>query len=350
MLHEPDLRYRQTLDCLLEGFQIIGPDWRYVYVNPAAAAHGRRAPDELIGSLMWEVYPSIRETPLFALLARCMAERTDASLENRFTFPDGTERWFELRVQPVPEGVCVLSVDIEDRKAIEARLREQAALATLGELAAVLAHELKNPLAGVRGAIQVIGRKLPADTPERAVIGEIITRLDGLNALLTELLLFARPPTLRRAPIELTGLLRTTADILMQDPGLRSAEVTIEGDAPPIAADGELLKSVFVNLLLNAAQAMNGRGKIRVAVRHAGRRCEVAITDAGPGIPRDVRDKIFTPFFTTKSRGTGLGLPTARRLVEAHGGEVSVDCPAEGGTVVTVHLPLDENAQHQAGR
>ncbi len=339
MLHESDLRYRQTLEGLLEGFQIVGPDWRYIYVNPAAARHGRRTPADLVGRLMWEAYPGIRETPLFETLSRCMTERRSASLENRFAFPDGTLRWFELRVHPVPEGLSILSLDIEERKAAEARLREQAALATLGELAAVLAHELKNPLAGVRGAIQVIGRKLPEGAHERSVIGEVLTRLDGLNGLLTELLLFARPPTLHPAPVDLPLLLRATVDMMRQDPAMHSADIAVEGGAPPIAADGELLKSVFVNLLLNAVQAMDRQGTIRVNVRHNGSSCEVAIADSGAGIPAEIRDKIFTPFFTTKPRGSGLGLPTARRLVEAHGGTIGVAYPPEGGTVVTVSLP-----------
>jgi PAS domain S-box-containing protein len=335
-----DLRYRRTLDSLLEGFQIISRDWVYLYVNPAAAAHGRRTPGELIGRRMWEVYPGIQETPLFTTLSRCMAERTDASLENRFTFPDGAQRWFELRIQPVPEGVCILSVDVHDRKEIEDRLREQTALAALGELAAVLAHEVKNPLAGVRGAIQVIGRKLPDGTPERAVIGEVLTRIDGLNNLMTELLLFARPPVPRPMPVELAMLLRTTIEILMQDPTLQETTMILDGAAPPIVADPELLKSVFVNLLLNAAQAMDRRGTIHVALGADRDGCNVTVADAGPGIPPDVRGRIFTPFFTTKARGTGLGLPTARRIVEAHGGSLAVECPPEGGTMVTVHLPF----------
>jgi hypothetical protein len=107
---------RQALDCLREGFQIIGYDWRYIYVNPAAASHGRRAAGELIGKPMTEAYSGIDRTPMFTVLRRCMEERTSHVLENEFTFPDGTTRWFEIRVQPVPEGICIYSADIENRK------------------------------------------------------------------------------------------------------------------------------------------------------------------------------------------------------------------------------------------
>jgi PAS domain-containing protein len=107
---------RTALDCLSEGFQIIGPDWRYVYVNPAAARHGRREASELVGRSMMDAYPGIERTPLFPVLERCMEQRTSEVLENHFTFPDGTTQWFELRIRPVPAGICIYSADIEYRK------------------------------------------------------------------------------------------------------------------------------------------------------------------------------------------------------------------------------------------
>jgi PAS domain S-box-containing protein len=107
---------RVCLDCLSEGFQIIGFDWSYVYVNPAAARHGRRDATDLIGKPMSEMFPGIERTPLFEIMRKCMADRTMHVLENQFTFPDGTKHWFELRIQPVPAGICVYSSDIDERK------------------------------------------------------------------------------------------------------------------------------------------------------------------------------------------------------------------------------------------
>ncbi|HEY1305661.1 MAG TPA: PAS domain-containing protein [Vicinamibacterales bacterium] len=118
-VHPPSVRQddiRAALDVLTEGFQIIGPDWRYVYVNPAAARHGRRDASTLVGKPMVEAYPGIDQTPMFAVLRRCMEERTSEVIENQFTFPDGTKRWFELRIRPVPAGICIFSVDIEWRR------------------------------------------------------------------------------------------------------------------------------------------------------------------------------------------------------------------------------------------
>ena len=209
---------------------------------------------------------------------------------------------------------------------VEERLREQTALARLGEMAAVIAHEVKNPLAGVRGAIQVIGGRLPAESKDAAVVKEIVNRIDALNELMKDLLLFARPPQPRPTLVDVAALIRTTADLLSGDPALKGIALHIEGTVPPLRADAELLKIVFQNLLMNGAQAMQGRGAVQVILEPVDGMCRVTVRDSGPGIPADVREKIFTPFFTTKARGTGLGLPTAKRIVEAHGGSIAVHC------------------------
>jgi signal transduction histidine kinase len=229
--------------------------------------------------------------------------------------------------------------DLSRRVRIEEQLREQTALARLGEMAAVLAHEVKNPLAGIRGAIQVIGNRLPAGSGEAAVVKDVVARIDGLNDLMKDLLLFARPPRPRLAPVDVTALVTATADLLGRDSAVSGVSVDVSGWAPPIMGDAELLKIVFVNLLVNAAQAMEGRGSIRVSVKAVNGMCEVSVQDSGPGISQDIRDKILTPFFTTKARGTGLGLSTAKSLVEAHEGRIIIDCPPTGGTAVTIQLP-----------
>jgi signal transduction histidine kinase len=116
-------------------------------------------------------------------------------------------------------------------------------------------------------------------------------------------------------------------------------QIAVEGSAPQVNADPELLKIVFENLLVNSAQAMDGTGTIRVSIGSVGGHVQVVFADSGPGISDAVRDKIFAPFFTTKSRGSGLGLPTAKRLIDAHQGHIRIACPERGGTSVTIELP-----------
>jgi two-component system sensor kinase FixL len=235
--------------------------------------------------------------------------------------------------------------DLSARVQLEGRLREQTALARLGEMAAVIAHEIKNPLAAVRGAIQVIGGRLPAGSRDAPVIKEIVARLDALNDLIKDLLLFARTPQPRMAPVQLAPLVHMTVDLLSKDPAFAGLTLDIAGDAPPTQGDPELLKIVLQNLFINAAQALQGHGTISATIVPGGRVHEIHIADTGPGIPVEVREKLFHPFFTTKARGTGLGLSIARRLVDAQGGSIAVACPPEGGTVVTLTLRATTEAE-----
>lgn len=337
--------YRRTLDSLIEGFQIIARDWTYVYVNPVAAGHGRTTPGALIGQRMWDVYPDIRESEVFGVLSRAMTERTSETIETLFTFPDGVTRWFEVRVSPVPEGICIQSLDIQARKDVEAahreveqRLQEQAALVSIGEMAAVVSHEVKNPLAAVRGAIEVIGGRVgPSDA---RIVKEVIARIDGLTDLMKDLLLFARPPRPRIVAVDPAAIFGRVIDLLRHDPAAKEMTVAVTGSSPPIAADPDLLSAVFLNLLLNAVQATGGRGRIAIGLGSRDRFGVVEIADDGPGIPDAVRLKLFRPFFSTKPGGSGLGLATARRILEEHGGTIAIESPDGGGTRVVVQVPV----------
>ena len=229
--------------------------------------------------------------------------------------------------------------DLSRRTELEDRLREATALARLGEMAAVIAHEVKNPLAAVRGAIQVLGTRLPASSSDSAIVKEIIARLDGLNDLIQDLLVFARPPKPKLATVDITALLNSIAALLKTDPAFRALEISITGAMPPLSGDANLLNIVFQNLLINAAQAMQGRGRIDVTGHADQGWHRIDVKDQGPGIPAEIRAELFRPFKTTKARGTGLGMATAKRLAELHGGRIDVTCPASGGTEISVHLP-----------
>jgi PAS domain S-box-containing protein len=261
---------------------------------------------------------------------------------------DGSIYWVDTTIVPFlddrgkPYQYMAIRYEITARKQQEALLREQAALTRLGEMAAVVAHEVKNPIAGIRGALQVIVGRMPADQRDRSIIGEIIARLDALNGIVQDLLLFARPRQVKREPVDLHSLTSNIVEMLKRDPALAAIDVQISGSPAAIPADPEQLRIVLQNLLMNAAQAMGGRGVIEVSLVADDGGSQVLVRDHGPGMPAEVRDKAFDAFFTTKHRGTGLGLPIARRVVEAHGGDIDISTPDGGGTVVSIRLPKSE--------
>jgi len=229
--------------------------------------------------------------------------------------------------------------DLSRRTELEDRLREATALARLGEMAAVIAHEVKNPLAAVRGAVQVIGSRLPSGNNDAAIVKEIIARIDGLNDLIQDLLVFARPPAPKPAQADLRALSESVVELLKRDPSFTELQVIIEGAPPPLRGDATMLTIAIQNLLINSAQAMQGRGSVRVTLGAADGWHSIEIADTGPGIPAEIRATLFRPFKTTKARGTGLGMATAKRLTELQGGRIEVSCPDGGGTIVTLFLP-----------
>lgn len=259
---------------------------------------------------------------------------------------DGHFYWVDTTIVPFlddrgkPYQYIAVRADITARKAAEAQLAQQAALARVGQMAAVVAHEVRNPLAGIKGAIQILISRRRAGDTELPVMRDIISRIDALSELINDLMLFARPRPPRLAPVELRPLLQDAVAVARRDPAGEAMRIAMSGDDVSATVDGEMVRATVLNLLLNSAQAMPGGGDIRVTLGRGDGLATIEVRDSGPGIPPEIRDQVFEPFFTTKARGGGLGLPIARRTAELHGGTIALACPPEGGTVVTLSLPL----------
>lgn len=347
-LRTSEARWRAVIESAVDAIVVIDAKGCVEAFNSAAERMFGYNEDEVIGQNVNVLMPSPYHEEHDSYLARYLqtGRKTIIGTGRDVTgrCKDGSTFPLHLSVGEVTVGgehrFTGILHDLTERVRIEEKLREQAGLARLGEMAAVIAHEVKNPLAGVRGAIQVIGGHLPPDGRDAAIVKEIVTRIDGLNDLMKDMLLFARPPQPRPTLLDIHALIATTADLLSTDPALKDVCVNIEGSLPPVSADPELLKIVFINLLVNSAHAIKGDGTIRVDLASVDAFHEIAFNDLGPGIPVDIREQIFTPFFTTKSRGSGLGLPTAKRLIEAHRGSIDIQCPPGGGTTVTLRLPI----------
>lgn len=224
------------------------------------------------------------------------------------------------------------------------RMERAEALANIGVLAAGLAHEIKNPLAGIAGAMQILIHDLPKGDPKREVFEEIAVQVRRIEKTVTDLLSFARPQPPEFALVDLSETLRAALFLVRQHS--EAKQITFQEELapalPPVRADPRQIQQVFLNLVLNAVQAMPTGGKVVVrtqSVKGAGGLVQAEVEDTGPGIPDDVREHIFEPFFTTKHKGTGLGLAIVRRIVAEHGGEIEVASVLGHGTTFTVTLP-----------
>jgi two-component system sensor kinase FixL len=343
-----EARWHAVFDSAVDGIVVIDAHGRIEAFNRAAERLFGYTIEEVLGRnvtvLMPSPYREEHDTYLARYLATGRAKIIGSGREVQGRRKDGTTFPLHLSVGEVTiqgdRKFTGILHDLTSRVQMEERLREQQALATLGEMAAVIAHEVRNPLAGIRGAIQVFGGRMSQDGANAHILTEIVTRIDALDRMMTDMLLFARPPKPNRSPVDLVPLAKVTAGLLSEDPTLRGVDIEVDGAAPPVSADADMLRVVFQNLLINSAHAMDGKGTIRIAVQTIDKACQIAVADGGPGIPEDIREKIFTPFFTTKKRGSGLGLPTVKRLIEAHDGQVAIECPPAGGTTVFIRLPI----------
>jgi signal transduction histidine kinase len=219
-------------------------------------------------------------------------------------------------------------------------------LATLGELATGLAHEIRNPLAGIAGVIEIVGRDLPSTSPARAVIKDVRQEITQINRIVTDLLETARPrqPRIRRSDLNVTV---EHAVMLARQQAL-SKPILIDlhklPSLPEVEHDSDQIHQVLLNLLLNAIQAISGKGVIQVELEESGPNAIIAVSDNGRGIPPEHLPNIFRPFYTTKGNGTGLGLSLAKRIVEEHLGRIEVTSSVGKGTKFIVTLPIHRPA------
>jgi signal transduction histidine kinase len=234
----------------------------------------------------------------------------------------------------------------ENRREIERLHHTQMSraehLATLGELATGLAHEIRNPLAGIAGVIEIIGRDLPSSSPARAVVKDVRQEIARINHIVTDLLQTARPhpPNVRKSDLNTT--VEHAVMLGRQQALSKKIEIKLHKDPtlPEVEHDSDQIHQVMLNLLLNAMQAIEDKGTVDVTLEKSATTAIITVKDNGRGISAEHLPNIFRPFFTTKGDGTGLGLSLARRVVEDHHGRIDVTSAVSVGTTFAVILPL----------
>ncbi len=216
-------------------------------------------------------------------------------------------------------------------------------LTTTGEMAASMAHEIRNPLAGVLGALQVIDSDLDDDDPNKPILQEMMVQMERMNLAVNDLLSYARPAPPRFDRTDLNGIIDRTVSIMSSQARKKNVTVdlSLEKELPPLTADRKLLQQLLWNVILNALQATDEGGMVSVSTASENGSVRVTVRDTGKGIPPSERENIFRPFYTTKHQGTGLGLTISRRIVEQHHGTISLESGDPSGTTCSVSLPVE---------
>lgn len=231
--------------------------------------------------------------------------------------------------------------DLSEIRALREQMRQVDRLAAVGEMAATVAHEIRNPLGGLRGFASLLARDIAADDPRRRLVEKILTGAESLDRVVNELLEYTRPVDLTLRPAACSDIVDAALGFLEYD----SARVTVENaiDAEiRVLADADKVRQVFLNILMNAFQSIEGNGRVRVHARTEDDFAGIFFEDTGHGMAESQLAHIFSPFYTTKEKGTGLGLAVSQKIVEGHGGRISAISNPGEGTTLEVWLPRAE--------
>jgi two-component system, NtrC family, sensor histidine kinase HydH len=271
------------------------------------------------------------------------------NLEKEVTSDDGRIIPISASCAPITDGsgntvgALEVFIDLTEIKQMQEEMARVKSLAALGEVAAVIAHEVRNPLSGIAGFAALLRDELGDDHPHVGYVDKISAGVQRLNRSVTSLLEYARD--LRHEPRsdDLNSLLKDTIDFFRMDLHSRNSAAKVELSLPTAPTlckfDRENLSGALVNLLKNADEAMPKGGTIRVKLSPGPEKVELSISDQGASIPEEIREKIFTPFFTTREGGTGLGLALVKKVVDAHRGEIGVESRNGHGSTFTITLP-----------
>ncbi|MEO6236778.1 MAG: ATP-binding protein [Vicinamibacterales bacterium] len=319
------------------------------YVNERFCAVSKYSQEELLGQDHRIINSGFHARDFIRELWRTIARGEVWRGELRNRAKDGSIYWVDTTIVPLHDAegklrqYLAIRSDITQRKIAEQQLTDQAAMAQLGRLATVVAHEVRNPLAGVKGSLQILRSRPSTDPEDRQIIEAMIARLDALNAKVEDIMRFAKPRSPVIEAFEIRPVLIDAAASASASAGVRPAEIRVPETAAVVRADREMARAALLNLLLNACQA-GSTGPIDVTVSDEDGRCRIDIADRGTGFGDTDPERLFEAFHTTKKSGTGLGLAIVRRLASLQGGSVRLARRAGGGSIASLTLPSAASA------
>ncbi|WP_407310228.1 ATP-binding protein [Desulfosporosinus sp. SB140] len=342
---------RSHRDALLEsspnGIITVDRTGKIILFNPAASVLTGIPQEKALGTKYSD--PEL-ELPIRHLIATTLANQEPVfakeeillrSNGNSMAVAVSTSRMHDFHEELI--GVLAIMIDLREKRLLEAQVLRANRLAGLGELAAGIAHEIRNPLTAVKGYSQVLEDELEVDDPKREYTGVIVKEVNRLDKIVQGLLAFARPSASHFELTNLNEVIEETLGLVGKSSFKHQILLKREyADNVQAEVDREQFKQILLNLLLNASQAMSGQGTIKIITREEEPNVSVSILDSGLGIPVETLDKLFDPFFTTRENGTGLGLAIAHQLMELHGGTIEVRSEINVGTEFKLILPMKQ--------
>ena len=362
-LDQLELLHRNIVQSMSTGLITLNDRLKITYVNPAAELICGSGSGALEGSYIGNIFPKI--VPHLSLSVGGDGNIDSAHRQRRidvdFERQDGTKLHLGFAHSVLRDpggdemGLILIFQDLTEFRQMQEQVRRMDRLAVAGELAAGIAHEIKNPLASLSGSIQMLRDEVEFGPMQQRLMDITMREAERLNALVNEFLLFSRPEKAVDQSVDVNEVIKNTLEMMKNSPEL-SRPIRIEKNLTDnlwVYIDAQRLQQVIWNLVLNAVQEMKNSGRLTIttAIRtnqsgadNKHELAEISIADTGPGILPENQGKVFDPFFTTKDQGTGLGLTIVHRIVEDYGGEIFLESDGRSGTTFTLHLPLAEES------
>lgn len=314
------------------------------YVNDKFCDISKYSRDELLGQDHRLINSGYHSKEFIRNLWRTIAQGGVWRGEIRNRAKDGSFYWVDTTIVPLlnpqgkPRQYLAIRSDITQRKLAEQQLADQAALAQLGQLAAVVAHEVRNPLAGVKGSLQILRSRAGAEPQDRQIFDAMIARLDVLNTKVEDIMRFARPRTPQIESVDVRPVLLEAIASARAACGEGATPVHAPDLSVTVRADREMLAAMLLNVLMNACQS-GTRDPVEIALFADGSTCSIEIADRGIGMSAEDSERVFDAFHTTKKSGTGLGLAIVRRFATLQGGSIKLQPREGGGAIARITLP-----------
>lgn len=350
-LKESEEQFQYTIDGMVEGVQIIGYDYRYLYINNIVSLQAKRRKEELVGKTMMEVFPNIVESEMFERLRGCMTDRTYVEMENEFTYDNGSRTWFKLTMQPAPQGVLILSRDITDQKKFINLLETQnhrikKMNSVLDRFLYSVSHEFRTPICNGLGLIN-LARTVSDEADKTDILDKLEFTIRNLDDMLQNIGVFSDISRLELNNRE-TDIREVFNDCVEQAQllgGPHNVELTVDvKQNTPLYCDRTRLFIVLRNLISNGIKFRDLRKEqqyVQVNATVDPDNVRVEVRDNGRGIKEEYLDKIFDVFYkvNSTSEGSGLGLFMVREIVESMGGKFNVQSRYESGTTFFLNFP-----------
>lgn len=343
-LYAANKRVNSVVESITDGFFALNKNWEYVFMNQHHFLPGGKKAEDVMGRNIWEVYPDTVDTVIYTEFHRAMDERMTVRFE---TQSDEEDYWYEVTAYPFDDGICCMLKNVKEKKKYEKELKRLANLDLIGQMAAGISHEIRNPMTTVRGFLQLL-KTDELLAPHEVHFNLMIDELDRANAIITEFLSVGNTRTSDMRKMNLNTIINDISPLIKVDTFNQNKHLEIyTQEIPDLLLNHNEIRQLIINLYRNGLEAMEPGRTLTIGTYVENDNCVVlAVQDQGCGIDSEIIEKIGTPFYTTKDEGTGLGLGICYAVAARHNAKIEIETSPEG-TIFFTRFPIDKPIENE---